>query len=321
MRIKGSIHFASFATRENRLHAHTPRLLPYQSLDTSKSPPEIVVQIMRYDSAGRKLRKKVDLPSGLFALRGQHVLYYMKYIAIHLGNDRHNGHYIAFERPSSVQAAQRASRRIDEMENQSRDTGFKSASKLFNKWTKYEDNKKVEDQSLSEIEASYGQDSYICRLVPARAQDLVHLDDLMNVDDLITEVSETVALYCKGFKGPVSEALDCMTETTSEAIAASLRTMIHNIMQLSFPKVISDSVLLEQLTKRLNGAPPTIGRRNQHLEISLDTWFMEEWKAHIETGQTMDTPVAIRAHAQLVLKRMFNVEGTASLISSIFVLL
>lgn len=139
--------------KENTIHAHANDLEQPRFDSILNHPPEIVVQIMRYDSSGRKLRKEVGLPSGFFAIRGHDVLYYMKYVAMHLGDDRLHGHYIAFERPSPAQAAQRAFHIDDLTGMQALLSDSESPSRAFNRWTRYEDDKKFENQDLSEIES------------------------------------------------------------------------------------------------------------------------------------------------------------------------
>ncbi|KAM0724308.1 hypothetical protein Q7P37_000190 [Cladosporium fusiforme] len=299
---------------ENTFHSRATALVQDGERDASDHLPEIVVQLVRFDAAGRKVRQKVDLPSGLFALNGRHCLYYMKYVAVHIGSQLSQGHYFSFERPSLSEAAQQQS-----PEDESEQANIEPASKKFHKWTRYEDNRKTENHKFSDIESEYGKDTYLCRLVPARSGDIA---TLISMDEIIASVRSTIVDSCSDFRGDVSDALDMMNESTSEAIAESLRVVFRKVMQLSraqkLQETISDKLLLQQLATTFRRELPTKARSNLHLSIFLDSWLMDEWKAYTNASQqSLSRSARVEDVANGVLRQMLTPDGIVDLITSL----
>ena len=120
--------------------------------------PELVVQLLRFDEEGNKIKAPVRLPSGLFVVPAFGALYYLKYIAVHIGSNSRSGHYISFERasPSRSQAAktQEAARQAAGDVDPGALTSGERTEEAFATWTKYDDDSKVGGVTTATLQVS-----------------------------------------------------------------------------------------------------------------------------------------------------------------------
>lgn len=247
--------------------------------------PELVVHFKRFDNYGRKVREKIILPSALFVVPGLDELYYLKYVAVHVGDDVQHGHYFSFERISPAQAAfdEKATAESDEV-----GTPF-TPMEAFDNWTRYEDNQKDELQRLESIQDEYGRDTYLLRLTPASAQDI---QSLVSIDELLAEVQTSLIEASRDHSGSMFEAITLFSPDASTLIMPHLKTLFAQIVQPSFTsdhdRGPDDQIWLQALSSALG--------RSQTLQIPL---FMSSWL--IET--LMKYYVAAPQHRQLARSR------------------
>lgn len=143
------------------------RFTNLQPADENKLP-ELVLSVKRFHEVGRKVRSKIELNPGLFASLGLNALYFIEYIAIHVGDSLQYGHYYSYERasPAREQGRTKPSSLIDreareaagELADAPTAADYQEeeayAATSFAKWTRYEDEKKELNRPFSDISVS-----------------------------------------------------------------------------------------------------------------------------------------------------------------------
>jgi hypothetical protein len=260
--------------------------------------PELVVRLQRFNAERCKLRNNIALPSALFVVPNQQHLYFLKYIAVHVGSSVHHGHYFSFERPNLAQLRPQA---LDE----NLQTECPRPSEPFNTWTKYEDSRKTENVDLGTIQENHGGDTYLLQLTPVAANDM---EVLISTEELIAKPLAVILEAVDGFKGSLADAIDSIVLPASEAILTSLRDVYADVVlllpsQRSISVKEDRTIWMAALTRALGRASFEVGIRSWRLTMFIGTWLEDSW---MERAAEPSEQESLQSCANTVLKNMLS---------------
>ncbi|KAM0724301.1 hypothetical protein Q7P37_000183 [Cladosporium fusiforme] len=205
------------------------------------------------------------------------------------------------------------------------DTGLKSrkAWNAFNMWTRYDDDKKVENQRLSDIESEYGQDTYIFRLAPVRPEDIAHV---ISGEKIVESVFAWIEMSDGWGDSSPLEFAEAIQPEAYDAVIESFGELFGNIIHPSWPykpfrfieAVSFDLAMLEALSVMFGHPPPSPESYDTHLRTFIHYhWLMTEWEKEQDRHARSETTVELPEFARAVLHTMFTPKNLSQIAFSV----